>query len=130
MSDGQVPLFLLSEGNELVTLIELQAHGFFQQHMAARFERRPGHLVMQVRRDDDVHRFELLPLEHLAVIGIEHGVGVLGLGRGAGRLRRFGHGSEPGARRLGDGAGVLAPPGAAADQPKANRSFFSGNHTF
>ena len=30
----------------------------------------------------------------------------------------------------GDGAGVLAPPGSAADQPEANRSFFSANHTF
>ena len=86
MPDGQAPLILLREGNQVVALIELQAHGLFEQHVAARFERRFGRFVVQVRRHHNVHRFQLFPLEHLAVIGVKRRAGVFRLGGGAGRF--------------------------------------------
>ena len=83
--------------------------------MAAGGQRRLGPFVVQVRRQDDIHHFELFPLQHLMVIGVKGDAGMGRLGGGAIRLGLFRYGGKLRAGGFGDGAGVLAAPGAAAD---------------
>jgi hypothetical protein len=61
-------LFLARECDQLVAVIQLQAHRLLQEHVAAGLKCSLGRLVMQVRRQHKVHRIQFLLPQHLAVI--------------------------------------------------------------
>ncbi len=121
MPDGQVPALGPRQRDQLVALIQLQAHRLFEQQMAACFQSGAGSLEVQVRGQDDVRDVQLFPLKHLPVVGVNRDARMRGLGRDTVRFRMLGNGRELGAAGLCDDTGVMAPPGSTADQPQTNR---------
>jgi hypothetical protein len=103
---------------EIVALLDGQAHGLLQQQMLAGRKDGRGHLVMHVTGYDHVDHVQVIALDKLPIVDDRSGVRV-GLASGLARFfRRLGNRDQLRASCLGNRSGVVLSPGAVTDESK------------
>ena len=120
MADREDPAGARRGPQQRIAFLGGPGHGLLEEHVHAAIEGGHADLGVQVVRQHDVDGVHVGPGEELAVVEMDGDVGEVVPCRLGGGLGAAGDRSEPSARRLRDGLGMVTAPGPVADQSESN----------